>query len=105
MQPITFVPITTPRVSSDKASQRTKHRRAVSLQNVREVISAGSSTAQFVEEARSQSVAEREALLEGLQGGMKVIIPPLESLAMKTGMILPWNAMRQIRRSVEYTYI
>ena len=57
----------------------------------------------IVEGARSQSVAEREALLEGLQGGMKVIIPPLESLAMKT---LPWNAMRQIRRytTKAYTY-
>ena len=62
------------------------------------IVTAGSSAAQFSEEARQRSKSERDALLEGLQGGMKVMIPPLESLAMKAGMVLPWSRMRQIRR-------
>jgi hypothetical protein len=62
------------------------------------MVSAGSSATQFIEEARGRSKSERDALLEGLQGGMKVVIPPLESLAMKSGMVMPWSMMRQIRR-------
>ena len=93
-----------PRVSSDKATQHTKHRRSVSLQVVREVISGGSSTAQFAEEARTRSAAEREALSEGLQGGMKVVIPASESLALKADLILPWHKMRIVRRYMNNIY-
>ena len=98
IQPITLVPVPSPRVSSDNASQRTKHRRAISLQVVREVVSGGCSSTQFAEEARTRSTSEREALLEGLQGGMKVVIPASESLALKADLILPWNKMRIVRR-------
>ena len=76
----------------------------MSLQVVREVISGGSSTAQFAEEARTHSAAEREALSEGLQGGMKVVIPASESLALKADLILPWHKMRIIRRYMYNIY-
>ena len=64
---------------------------------VREIVSGGSSTVQFVDEARARASAEREKL-EGLQGGVKVVIPASESLAMKADLILPWHKLRIVRR-------
>ena len=88
---MTFVPVPTPRVTSDKASRRTRHRRTVTIQAVHEAISGGSSTAQFMDEARQRSLAERETIIEEPQGGTKIVIPSSESLAMKADLILPWN--------------
>ena len=79
----------------------------MSLKAIREVVSAGSPAAQLTDETRSCSAAEREKLLEGLQGGMRVIITPSESLAMKADLILPWHKMRIVRRyrtCTKYTY-
>ena len=87
-----------PRVGSEQASQRTRYRRTTSLQAVREIVSGGSSTVQFVDEAWARASAEREKLLEGLQGGVKVVIPASESLAMKADLILPWRKLRIVRR-------
>ena len=65
---------------------------------VREIVSGGSSTVQFVDEAQARASAEREKLLEGLQGGVKVVIPASDSLAMKADLILPWHKLRIVRR-------
>ena len=97
---MTLVPVPSPRVDSEKASQRTRHRRTASMQMVRDVISGGSSAAQFVDEARTCPASERESLLEELQGGMKVVIPPSASLAMKADLVLPWHKLRIVRRYV-----
>ena len=104
MQPMTLIPVPSPRVGSEKASQRTKHRRTASMQLVREFISGGSSTTQFVDETRSRSTSERDAILEQLQGGMKVMIPPSESLAMKADLTLPWSKLRIIRRYISIAH-
>ena len=95
---MTLVPVPSPRVGSEKASQRTRHRRTASLQTIRDVISGGSSAAQFVDESRSRSASERDMILEELQGGMKVVIPPSVSLAMKADLTLPWHKLRIVRR-------
>ena len=50
------------------------------------MVSGGCSSTQFAEEARTHSTSERQALLEGLQGGMKVVIPASESLALKANL-------------------
>ena len=88
----------TPRVCSDQASQKTIHRRSASLQALWESISGGSSSAQFLDEARDCSQADQEALIEELQNGAKVVIPASESLAMKADLIVPWNKLRIVRR-------
>ena len=102
---MTFVPVPTPRVTSDKASRRTRHRQTVIIQAVREAISGGSSTAQLMDEARQRSLAERETIIEELQGGTKIVIPPSESLGMKADLILPWKKLRVIRRYTMHTYM
>ena len=58
------------------------------------MVSGGCSSTQFAEEARTRSTLEREALLEGLQGGMKVAS---ESVAVKADLIIPLNKMRIVR--------
>ena len=98
LQPITLVPVSSPRVESEKASQRTKHRWSATLQSIRQLVSGNSSTAQFTDEVRASSAADRMALLEGLQGGVKVHIPVTDSLAMKADLILPWHKLRIARR-------
>ena len=90
------MPVSSPRVDSEKASQRTRHRRSATLQSIRELVSGNSPTAQFTDEARSTT--ERMALLEELQDGVKIHIPVIESLAMKADLILPWNKLRIARR-------
>ena len=95
---MTSVPVPTPRVTSDKASRRTRHRWSVTIQAVCEAISGVSSTTQFMHEARQRSLAKREAIIEELQGGTKIVIPPSKSLAMKADLILPWKKLRIIRR-------
>ena len=58
IQPMTLVPVPSPRVGSERASQRTRHRQTASLQTIWDVISGGSSAAQFVDESRSRSASE-----------------------------------------------
>jgi hypothetical protein len=41
---------------------------------------------------------EREAILQELQGGFKVIIPTHTALAMKADLCIPWAKLRAIRR-------
>lgn len=58
----------------------------------------GSTIAQLLDEAKQQSLAEREQLIEQLQHGVKVRIPASESLAIKANLGLPWNQLREARR-------
>ena len=69
-----------------------------------EFIGGGSSTTQFVDETRSCSASERNAILEQLQGGLKVLIPPNESLAMKADLTLPWSKLWIIRRYISIAH-
>lgn len=98
VQPVTLTPIPTPRVPTDKASKKTRHRRSMSLLAVREVVSGGSSSSQFMNEAKGASLAERQRLIEELQQGVRVQIPASESLAMKADLTLPWRKLRIVRR-------
>lgn len=70
----------------------------MSLLAVREVVSGGSSSSQFMNEAKGASLAERQRLIEELQQGVRVQIPASESLAMKADLTLPWRKLRIVRR-------
>ena len=87
-----------PRVATDKASQKTRHRRSLSLHTVREVVSGGSSSVQLLDEAKQCSSTERERLIEELQHGLKVVIPASDLIAMKADLALPWSKLRVVRR-------
>ena len=69
----------------------------VVLTNVGKDLLIGRKLPQFVDETRSRSASERNAMLEQLQGGMKVRIHSNENLAMKADLTLPWSKIRIIR--------
>lgn len=90
--------MTTPAVSSSTASKKTLKRRNEELEIHRDWVSGGESFCQLQAEVTSQTLADRQALLEDLE--FKVEIPPLKGLALKTNLCLPWKKMRIMRRYV-----
>jgi len=98
VQPITLTPVPSPRVTTSKASQKTRHRRSKSFLAVREMVRGGSSSSQFLDEVKEASLAERERLIEDLQQGVQVQILDSESLAIKVGLTFPWRKLRIARR-------
>jgi len=87
-----MVRVTTPRVDSQKASQRTRHRRSGEISSIRQVVSGGAQIEQPQDEVHTLSEDERRQLL------LKIQIPVEEGLAMKADLSIPWNEMRTLRR-------
>ena len=101
-QPLCFVQVTQPRVTSGNASKRTVRERSQALQDLRERISSEDSTTQF-SEVRSCSADVRQKLLEeirGSGGAFHVTVPVDASLAMKADLNIPWSMLRVMRRYV-----
>ena len=92
-----MVRVTTPRVDSQMASQRTRHRRSEEISSVRQVVSGGAHIQQLKDEVGILDEGERRKLL--LQSKpLQVQIPVEEGLAMKADLGIPWNEMRTLRR-------
>lgn len=92
-----MVRVTTPRVDSQKASQRTRHRRSGEISSIRQVVSGGAQIEQLQDEVHTLSEDERRQLL--LQSKpLQIQIPVEEGLAMKADLSIPWNEMRTLRR-------
>ena len=92
-----MVRVTTPRVDSQMASRRTRHRRSEQIGSVRQVVSGGAQIQQLQDEVGILGEDDRRQLL--LQSKpLQVQIPVDEGLAMKTDLGIPWNEMRTLRR-------
>ena len=92
-----MVRVTTPRVDSQMASQRTRHRRSEEISSVRQVVSGGAHIEQLQDEVGILDKGERRQLL--LQSKpLQVQMPVEEGLAMKADLGIPWNEMRTLRR-------
>ena len=91
--------MTTPRVESSEASQRTLKRRSSELGVVRELISKGSPVEQLRHEVQALTKEDREAILDSAVGdGASVEIPADQVLAMKADLCITWNKLRDMRR-------
>ena len=91
MQPISFVQVATPRVSTEQASQRTVHRRVTALREMR-----GALSVDLAEEVRALPKDRRRELLS--EAGLPLEIPANHALAMKANLSISWNKLRTVRR-------
>lgn len=89
--------VTTPRVESSVASTKTLKRRSSEIEQVRDLVSKGSSTEQMQHEFKMLSEQERESLL-GTVLSTPVVISSDEVLAMKADLSITWNKLRDLRR-------
>ena len=89
--------VTTPRVDSKEASNKTLHRRTEEIGHVRSLISGGAVLEQLQHEVHALSKDDRLKLLQEV-GLLKADVPADEGLAMKADLSLPWNKLRILRR-------
>ena len=83
--------MTTPRVSTEEASQRTVKRRITAIREVREALSVD-----LGEEVRALPLSMRKDLLA--EAGLPIEIPANHALAMKANLSISWNKLWVLRR-------
>ncbi len=88
--------VTTPRVSSKEASDKTLRRRSHEITEHREAASGGQSSTQLQDEVKLLGKEERQKLLVG--SGFTVDVPPEHGLAMKVELGMTWFKVRELRR-------
>ena len=81
-------------VSSAEASQSPVRCRSQQLSSIREVISGGTAATQLQDEVAILTDSEWQEITKLTVNE----ISPEDSLALKTGALLPWNKFRIIRR-------
>lgn len=79
------------------ASDRTLKRRSTEIEQVRELVSKGSSMEQLKFEVKALTKQEREGLLESAITS-PVTIPCDDVLAMKADLSVTWSKLRVLRR-------
>lgn len=105
---MTFHYVRQAQVPTEEAAPRTVRERSQSLETVRMTVSAGDSTAQLGHEVQRKQEADRERLVEAIRKAgdkFRVVVPVQFSLAMKADLNIPWNKLRNIKRSVGGAYI
>ncbi len=91
--------MTTPRVSSEVASHRTLKRRSNEMEQMRDIVSKGSSSEQMKYEVKTLTKDERQSLLDDvLHQDTTIAIPSEEVLAMKADLSITWSKLRMMRR-------
>ena len=68
------------------------------MHTARSVISGGEPSALLESEVLTLNDEEKKSLLEEKVGIANVSIDPAEVLAIKTGLTIPWNRLRLLRR-------
>ena len=63
---------------------------------MRDVVSGGDSDRQLQLELKSFTKEDREKLLRG--AGFTISVPAGQGLAMRCGVGLPWNQLRELRK-------
>ena len=93
MQPISFVQVATPRVSTEQASQRTVHRRVTAFLDMRGALSVDLADGGEVN-ALPKDRSTRCSCLK-LVYHLRL---QLHALAMKANLSISWNKLRTVRR-------
>ncbi len=88
--------VTTPRVSSRDASDKTLRRRSHEIMEHREAASGGESSSQLQDEVKLLGKEERQKLLT--DAGFTIDIPPGHGLSMKVELGMTWYKVRELRR-------
>ena len=93
-----MVRVSTPRAPLSELSARTRKRRVHELQTTRSILSAGAKDADimFEDELRCLSEERKEKVLH--EAGITVDIPPMQGLAIKSMLGIPWYRLRILNR-------
>ena len=78
------------------ASKRTLKRRADEIGRFRSLVSGGDTCVQMGAEIKYLSQEHREKIL--LRAQLPLKIPSDHALAMKAGLAIPWNKLRELKR-------
>ena len=94
-QPLTFMQVSTPRVSTSNASTATVRRRSSELRAARKRLSGGDDSAQLLSEITAREINRREIMekLESMPGRFQIKIPAEQVLAMKVDLQIPWRKL------------
>jgi hypothetical protein len=92
-----FMKLTKARHPTTAACSRTVKTRCSEMHTARSVISGGEPSALLESEVLTLNDEEKKSLLEKA-GITNVSIGPAEVLAIKTGLTIPWNRLRLLRR-------
>eukprot|EP00731_Ephydatia_muelleri_P002310 Em0001g2310a len=95
--PMIFMKLTKARHPTTAACSRTVKTRCSEMHTARSVISGGEPSALLESEVLTLNDEEKKSLLEKA-GITNVSISPAEVLAIKTGLTIPWNRLRILRR-------
>ncbi|KAL5502912.1 hypothetical protein EMCRGX_G009770 [Ephydatia muelleri] len=97
--PMIFMKLTKARHPTTAACSRTVKTRCSEMHTARSVISGGEPSALLESEVLTLNDEEKKSLLEKA-GITNVSISPAEVLAIKTGLTIPWNRLRILRRRI-----
>ncbi|KAL5473856.1 hypothetical protein EMCRGX_G028418 [Ephydatia muelleri] len=98
--PMIFMKLTKARHPTTAACSRTVKTRCSEMHTARSVISGGEPSALLESEVLTLNDEEKKSLLEKA-GITNVSISPAEVLAIKTGLTIPWNRLRILRRNLK----
>ena len=98
LQPINLVQVSSCRVPSSLATDKTIHRRSQQLFRVRVHICGGDGEVgiQIKNEIKRMNKKEREDLLK--EARLPIEIPTEHALAIKADLAISWNKLRTVRR-------
>ena len=101
-QPLKLARITSPKSPPDQLSQRTRKRRIHEVQNIRSIIGVNSKGSELIlgDEIRVLSVEKKQELLHS--AGVQIEMLPMQGLAIKSMLAIPWYRLRILRRYIGY---
>lgn len=94
---MTFMHVTKARHLTSAACSKTVKTRRAEMHTARSIVSGGEPSALMEEEVLTLSDEERMSLLQKA-GITNIAIDSVQVLAIKVGMAIPWNGLRQLRR-------
>ena len=98
---MTFIQVTKARNLTTAVSSRTVKMRCSEMQTLQSIVSGGEPSALIQNEVLVLNDEERRALLQKAGISSIIAIGAAEVLAIKAGLVIPWNKLRLLRR---YTY-
>eukprot|EP00731_Ephydatia_muelleri_P019683 Em0012g508a len=95
---MTFIQVTKARNPTTAVSSRTVKMRCSEMQTMRSIVSGGEPSALIQNEVLVLNDEERRALLQKAGISSTIAIGAAEVLAIKAGLVIPWNKLRLLRR-------
>ena len=96
LQPLTFLKVTKPRISSTSVCKKTTRNRSRELGEHHHLTSLGSEVHLLQDELKACTTKERQLKLS--EGGFQVAVSTNQAVATNADLGIPWSKLRKIRR-------